>query len=212
MRIVKTTPEGIASIERMQLLPEQCRPRRIVVNDDSASYDFVVGVEPTWREVHDTAAAWLWGSGFGPVDKSDVEVYKEYVIQKSRPLGLYGIMDDLLCRLRASDLHHADFCHHDLTLKNCVKTPRGVVFLDPGVSRGLDCIEIDEAKLLQSLDGFDCVYLGHPSPPAYPRMCVRRCHYILLATHYIRLLHHVKDAAACSFARRRIMEIHGLCA
>lgn len=103
--------------------------------------------------------------------------------------------------------------HGDASQSNFVHTygdnPR-VVMIDPGHHRGLCVKELDEAKLLQSLLGFEYVY-RHFHMPHYVLLPfeVTRCHIALLVTHLLRLLRHVGKNCAKSthFAKQLISRI-----
>lgn len=87
-----------------------------------------------------------------------------------------------------ADLTPVAYCHGDMTLENCIDTGGdGIVFIDPGYPRGLNCREIDQAKLLQSLRGWHELK-GYPKPISIYNW--RPIHFALYVTHLIRLLCH----------------------
>lgn len=181
--------------------PHAVVPSNIKVHIDCYSYDFVEGKHPTdWRKVMRQAEL-LWGwQGCTPLE-IDVGAYIRYCEERWVP-------EACLREIRKAKLTPVAMCHGDMTFANAIETRDGdIIFIDPGEHRGLPCRELDEAKILQSLDGFDVVYRGWAQPMAYPKFPTRRIHWALLATHYARLLRHVKHEPSLAFARQRIEEI-----
>lgn len=83
------------------------------------------------------------------------------------------------------------YCHGDLTLENVVYCNNSFVFIDPGRHWGLCCQEIDETKVMQSIEE---VHLTRPVSMSletldlYYRWRESPLHMALLATHYLRML------------------------
>lgn len=186
--------------------PKTCTPMHVAIREPvGISYDFVWGTTPTiaeaWRAAHQ-----LWDAdGLSP--PIDVGAYIDYVNDISEDVS--ALLDDVLSR-RSTILTRVSICHGDMTLQNCIRVKdasRRVVFIDPGHHRGLPCRELDEAKLMQSLEGFCTLYRGLRFDPSPLPFAPTRVHYALLASHYARLLKHVQHEAAQAFAQRRIREI-----
>lgn len=202
--VTKHVENAHAYVQRWFNIPERHRPTNIKAIDyNTVQYDYVEGEHPrNWYDVYLVAFTQLWGK-YQTAYSGDRNIYLKYVKSLSpQPLGW---VED--CILNAK-LTHADFVHGDLTLANCILTPdHRIVFIDLGYHRGLPCREIDESKILQSLDGFDQVYRGWaPFDPDIERMHARPIHWALLATHYIRMLRHVSPIGV-EFALKRIKEI-----
>lgn len=86
-------------------------------------------------------------------------------------------------------------CHGDLTLENVVDCGDRFVFIDPGFHRGLPCRELDEAKLMQSLEELLYQRLNRWRPDSfvvdwYYAKTRSLVHLALLLSHYVRLLRH----------------------
>ena len=210
--MLKECNDAAFQADWLKKLPEEHRPANIQMEGDNKfSYDYVKGVEPTdWRTVHETAEKVLWcGEGALPVDAAG---YCEYVAHKCEALELPAsriltIIEKLT--VDAVAVTHVPRCHGDLTLSNTlINTRTGkVIFIDPGHPRGLPCREMDESKILQSIDGWDVVRHHLGQPLQFPKMPTDRIHWLLLFTHYVRLLHHEHPRAALSFARQRVTEL-----
>ena len=210
MRVVKKI-DGEVIAEFYHGLSPQCIPPNLVIEKRHLSYDFIEGITPfEWKVVWDWSEEYIWhlsphvplGDGF------DVERYASYMLSVLCYTEIKIDIDKLLKIIEEADYTPVWKCHGDLTLKNCVQTVTGeIIYLDPGNARGLPCREQDESKILQSLDGFDCVYRGHMLPAGWPRMEVRKIHWALLVCHYLRLLRHVTHEPSLQFARHRIKTI-----
>ena len=107
--------------------------------------------------------------------------------------------------------------HGDCTLGNVIRKRDGdLVFIDPANPRGMPCVELDQSKLMQSLDGWEVIKYGLPQavvcPTDWPRLEPNPLHYAFLATHYWRMLpYQVGDEQATRFAEMRLRELEGLC-
>lgn len=205
MRCQKLDPDMHAFTWYHQL--DRCKPNNIAWAEGVLSYDFVEGVHPNkWTRVWEEADFALWSGE--PKLEVNRDEYIDYC--KSRcSLDLsntyWTIYKHYLTKVRV--------CHGDFTFANIIKTHLGHVFIDPGHARGLPCRELDEAKMLQSLDGFDEVYRQWAPHHLYPKFPTRPIHWALLATHYARLMHHVKHQPSLDFASQRIIELERmLCA
>lgn len=141
------------------------------------SYDFFEGTHPRWgrsvARAHTLLRTCIWDEVDGSVDPS---AYLEYI-------GL-DIGEHL------QDLTPVIMTHGDPTLENILFTQRRMIFIDPGWSR-LECREIDEAKMLQSLLTFwETIKRGWaPKKHSIP-FEVRTSHIALLASHWYRLMKH----------------------
>lgn len=220
MKCLKQGPDARHQYEWWQRVVPDVRPDGVRFDHEreTLEYDFVEGVVPQdWQLVHQWAAQCLWQPATCAGDGVDPHAYIKYVEDRAGEAERRGFrlppmttIFDVLGRARYTP---ARLCHGDLTLKNCVLTVEGrLVFLDPGHDRGLRCVELDESKLMQSLDGFDVIYRGHPQPPAVPKLRAQPVHWALLATHYVRLLLHVRWQPALDFAVGRVHDIARLLA
>ncbi len=186
-------------------------PRNIThMSEVEFKYDFVEGRLPTCvQDVRAVSAAlqqyvWCKSDKFLAGDKAE---YLRYIREKNAifKFNLYKIEDIIL----NATLTPVSLCHGDPTLENIIMSKdRGVVFIDPGCPRGLPCKEIDEAKILQSLDGWhDLKNPGCRLLCSTESFAWNEAHWALLATHYIRLLHHPHPIACHVHAVKRILEI-----
>jgi hypothetical protein len=200
--------EGGKAFAWYTTVPNELRPCHILRLAGGISYRLTVGTHADgWQAVCD-AACDLWFKPNTLALQIDRAGYLIYCLNKAKQLKikLPQHLQNILLHARITPVVQ---CHGDMTFANVIKeqgTGR-LVFIDPGCHRGMPCTELDESKLLQSLDGFDVVYRGWPQPMAYPKMPTRPIHWALLVTHYVRLLHHVKCRKSCTFARQRIKEI-----
>jgi len=214
MRVSKYGDDARRQCEWLQQLPGRNRPSGIAISQAGCSYNFVEGRPPTsWAIVRASAYNAIWKQS-GPMLDRDRPAYLDYSRQAMRDTmdqGYHPQIERALSYILVDYLHPVAACHGDLTFANCIQTRDDtIVFIDPGHHRGLPCEELDTAKILQSLDGFGVVYRGWAQPQAFPKMPTRRIHWVLLMTHYLRLLRHVTHEPSLKFARRRIVEISGL--
>jgi len=212
MRVTKTgTKNQVARWSYFwHTIPPDCRPKQITSTATTVSYEYEVGRRPrSWRRVYLCAQKAIWGTAEQQAVTYDNRLaYSRYVLNRAREADLDGEKcHRVLLPILHDYLHPVTLTHGDLTLANCVATPDGrIVFIDPGNDWGLTCREIDEAKLMQSLDGFRHVYEGDPMPDQWPRFLASSVHYALLYSHYVRMLRHVRPVGV-TFARARIAEI-----
>ena len=119
----------------------------------------------------------------------------------------YTGIDELL--EHTDELTPVSMIHGDATFSNVIirHGDDRPFLIDNGHHRGLCVQELDEAKMMQSYDGFEEVYKGIVRPKDELPFTPRRVHWLLLASHYVRLLRHVQRREALQFARKRIDEI-----
>lgn len=180
-------------------VPREHKPPGIrLIDDEHYRYEFVPGNHCTnWRLIWHTAAEWLWLDAERPLDR---EGYVNYVCD------IYDPGDGVLSPILNEPLTPVFNPHGDLTFENTVLYKNKVVFLDPGSCRGLPCRELDEAKLMQSCDGWEIVDNGDPEPPRQI-LFTDRLHLALSLTHYIRLTRHEHPQHSLDFAWKRIKEL-----
>src|SRR6266478_5059826 len=153
MRVVKTCQDANAQVKWFDSVRDGYKPKDIVSQlPNQYSYKFVIGHAP-----RDPMAVWL-DAGYAIWDgvetlPMDRRAYIDYV-ESIEPHDCFDLIDTK----RLTPVHN---CHGDLTLYNCIEQPHDskIIFLDPGNCRGLPCKELDEAKILQSCDGFDTVHM-----------------------------------------------------
>lgn len=153
------------------------------------AYNFVVGQTPrSWRTVWHLAESALWGRPDDPrVRPISRATYVGYVVDRALQSGIGDSRThNVIKQVLNIDLTPVVECHGDMTMQNVI----GDVFIDPGQDRGLPCRELDEAKLLQSCEGFCELYRGTRTPDDAHLMRPGRSVHVLLLTHYIRLLRH----------------------
>lgn len=203
MRFSKQSVDAEWQYLTMIQWPEEVRPKNLTYENGVLSYDFIdAPLCNDWRQARDLAYNCLWQGYDIGVSYVERQAYCDYVFDKTPPSyrAQFKYVSDLI--MTSVLMQPMNTVHGDLTLYNII----GKTFIDPAPPR-LHCIEIDESKILQSLDGFGVVYRNQPQPMAYPKMPTRPVHWALLVTHYIRLLHHVTHAESLRFAYQRIGEL-----
>lgn len=202
--------------DRMSMWPSCCRPRGITYGESSGlmSYDMVIGrhcVDP--GKILEAADAHLWGTRHEHMKKLPIDPleYERHVMQVAEAFDCKREAS-LACRYvetHSRELTPVNDYHGDMTIGNVLEDEDGrVVFIDPGRAWGLPCVQLDLAKLCQSLDGFCAIYRNVPQPSGLFVHAASALVDAISLTHYVRLLAHVKKEAARAFARRRIVEIH----
>ena len=191
VRIYKTdTPECVSAALRFYgACPPEHKPRGVrAVSSTLWCYKYVRGAHNTsWQHIR-SMMQHIYKPA--PITREQRERYFAYV----HSLWPCSVLEPIL----TDELTGCEVIHGDLTFSNVI----GHVFIDPGHDRGLPCRELDEAKLMQSIDGWEHVYRGWPQVK-YDSFPARRIHWVLLLTHYIRMLRHVGEIGQ-DFARRRI--------
>lgn len=155
-------------------------------------YDYISGVHAQPDVIHDFMESHVW---FNPCIETTLSVDKEHYIEYCKErLSLIEHSsssewaDPIWRTIRDKHLTPVAFCHGDLTCENVILSHGEVKLIDPGKSRGLDCMELDESKILQSYDGWH--KMKHGSQPGALGFDISHVHWALLATHYIRLACH----------------------
>ncbi len=203
-------PHQFTSLMR---LPEEIRPPKLAMPTESClTYELVHGSHPTRiAPVWDAANRSIWAWADKP-EEIDREKYLRYVYGVSKTEGV-SMPSRLAESIRQDLVTLVGHVHGDLTLHNVIERSgsQQLIFIDPGHAHGMACRELDEAKLLQTLDGFCLLYRGcRVDPGERLPVAVRRIHWALLWTHYVRLLRHMRSRKRkdCEiFARRRLSEI-----
>lgn len=156
--------------------------------------------------IHDAAIFHIWESP-GRCLVADPAAYIAYC----RSIHLDGeCWDDIYDVIINAQYTPVTSCHGDMTMENAIETEEGnVVFIDPGHTRKLNCRETDEAKLLQSIDGWHKAKYYEDPKVMDPPFEVKPVHWALLATHYGRLLRHASKHTPKSirYARLRLEEL-----
>jgi hypothetical protein len=186
MRITKDQPH------HLEQLPEGLRPRII----DAHSYEFAPGIMPrdverVWRAAQHN----IWAATSQRLDINRT-AYVHYCQSKMHVPQWVGnaIIEDLL-----TPVTH---CHGDMTLSNAVQLSDGeIIFIDPGDPRGLPCRELDEAKLMQSTNGWEEVRWGADPTRGVLPFVIKPIHMVLLYTHLGRLLCHEHPQPALDWAK-----------
>lgn len=218
LRITKYTEKAEHEYSKLTNFPKFVRPRMLdkVWSVDSTaeepigySYNFVHGQHPTdWQAVMATAIP-FWNVGeklpilVGEYQKHCIDVAKEVLSSTD-----YLEFSSLLHRgINIEDLTPVANCHGDLTFANCIQHGCNITFIDPGNDYGMPCQELDESKILQSVKGWDVVAYGAQQPIIYPFMRVRKIHWVLLATHLVRLLRYDHPMDAKKWARETLKSV-----
>lgn len=230
LKIHKTSGDIVFQYQWLASLPDEARPGGLEllttgVGSPTLVYDLVQGHHPRdWSLVHYAASRCVWGHSHinRPPDDAARREYVDYVVEAMR-LGhrewcTLGTWDSLAARdvrnamrsVLTDELTGVASCHGDMTLYNCLlpyDEPSRIIFIDPGNPRGLLCRELDEAKMMQSLDGWDEMYRDLPPCTRARPMPTRRVHYALLLSHYVRLLRHMRNDSHATFAVHRILDL-----
>lgn len=172
--------------------------------DETYSYEYVRGDHPSDPvRVWAFAYKYLWAPHSTSILTIARTLYADYVLERWVEQGYKrGDFTCLAYHIMSAPLTGVHRCHGDLTLENCIETGSGVVFLDPGYHRCLPCAELDEAKLLQSCDGWH--YRKHAKHCQVFPFSSMPIHTALLITHYVRLLRHDHPSELLEWARGRI--------
>jgi hypothetical protein len=197
--------------EWLRTAPPGTAVRVLDAGDGWYTYDWYDG-QPALHASH----VWLfmkkhvWDYGAGPDFWIDKNRYVDHVYEVSRGLDVRDSLVTLvLNQIWTLSVTPVRYCHGDLTLLNVVDGMDGLKLIDPCDCHGLPCRELDESKLMMSLDGWDFVKTGR-WPDVRSRIPgVRRVHHALLATHYLRALAHSEKHCerALEFCRDRFYEI-----
>lgn len=159
-------------------------------------------------DIWNVAISAVWSRGLPrPISHHARVHYYEYTCGLCSGLNKTAVYRALTPMLYAP-LTPVYFAHGDMTCCNAILTPDNkVVFIDPADCHGLECQEIDEAKLLQSYDGWERVKYGCKLDYGPLPFKVKPAHKALLLSHYVRMLRYQTDAPR-AFAVQRIK---GLC-
>lgn len=215
-RIVKHTPDANYQYDWLMSLPCGLRPPGLKwEGNDTYSCEYVRSWHPdSIVDVQQAAMFTLWGAGgsLKTVTEAMRRNYLAYVADvawRYRHLLVPFVVKNSILH---DPLTFANQVHGDLTLHNVLVVPEStrhrLIFIDPGHSRGLPARELDEAKLLQTADGFCKIYAGVTCNK--DRFPIRRVHLALSWTHYLRLLPHMQEqgrADCVDFALTRMKEL-----
>jgi hypothetical protein len=162
--------------------------------DGEVHYTFMAGYHPT-RPGHRVYAALdsLWGQRCVQGNTSE---YRRYMDDK--------MQDADLVFSKMTELTWVEQVYGDCTLENIILTPNKVVLIDPGHPRGLVCKENDDAKLLQSLRGWENVKKGEEPEPKLMLDDVSDTVVAIYITHLYRLLRHNHSAWCYKWAEKEI--------
>ena len=204
MHVKKAVSDAVYLRGVYERMHADARPTNIIaIGNHVLQYDYVPGAPcRSLRAIHATAEARVWQEWLTP-QRIDVKAYIDYM----NAIHHTHIWN----RLRFLPLTPVHCCHGDMTVENTVLTlDERVVFIDPGFDRGLPCRELDEAKLLQSYDGWESVKRGWQPLECFELpFKVTEVHHVLRLSHYYRMLRH-QTGDARRFAERKIDEITNL--
>lgn len=209
MKILKPIPSW--QWEKLQGFSPSVKATGMKWENGDLSYDFIEGTHPTdGKEMHRFGESALWGGG--PLCQQPIDRVGYVKYCANRVTGHYELKPvlDALGFILDDELTPVADCHGDFTNQNVIRRRRDhrLVMIDPGHDRGLPCRELDESKMLQSVEGFCELHRG--TPRLCWQMSPSRIQLVLLMTHYIRLLHHITDQRCVEFAVSRIKGISRL--
>lgn len=179
------------------------------------SYDWIDGRPPATYEEYKDKLREIWNV---PDDNPALKRYAGLLQPRLMDFDLYAArcahhpMGIAACKALAampsSTFTPVNMIHGDPTFSNIIikYTTGKAELIDPGHHRGLCCKELDEAKVLQSYDGFErvCRRIQRPDDLDIPDCISQPVHWVMLITHYVRLLRHIKCERSLAFARMRI--------
>lgn len=182
------------------------RPQNITFKDGNLSYDYVDGSPSTsWSNVWLAAKLAMWNCNG---DEKLLDMHPNKYADYCKEIAYYEYCStefhDIIRYIRNFENYSpVRMCHGDLTLYNTIcYLDDKIVFIDPGDCHELPCIEMDESKMMQSLDQFGTIFRNLPNVNALPLFNSKKIHWALLATHYLRMLKHIKGPAK-KFALQR---------
>jgi len=210
--MIKTTTKAIVDAQLLiyESIHPEYRPTNIKrISECEFSYDFVNGpMCESIKDIWSAAKIAMWQGDTRNITMTERYEYVKYVFDLCDSFnsitqirqGLLPILTDILTSVRC--------VHGDMTCCNTVSSQKlkHSVFIDPADCHGLKCQELDEAKLLQSYDGWEFIKYGHKLNYGELPFEVRPVHTALLLSHYIRMLRYQKDKVY-DFAIKRIREI-----
>lgn len=168
---------------------------KVVQNDhDEYSYPFVVGrcaTSEDVRQILEVCADYIWhGTGY-LLPKRLVSKYIEHVtsVAWKHEVIHYSIVTAALDYISHSTHPLSRNVHGDLTFENIVITPENnIVFIDPGLPRGMYTAALDRGKLLQSaVMRWEERQWHSPNPiPSW----ATPMDLAFLVTHWVRLIPH----------------------
>lgn len=187
-------------------LPEQLRATNLrILHSTAYTYDEIEGDHPHHWNVMWCRALDFWYNGKDRLD-IDRTAYVNYINSIMPGLPIDEIM--------VAELTPVAMCHGDFTRGNFLVDKNGVTkIIDPGHHRGLPCRELDEAKMMQSMDGWECITHGLPPMNVWPLFNARKIHYVLLLTHYARITRHFdrwRSRRVVEFVHNRIRTLKEL--
>jgi len=198
--------EHLDAQERVyNMIPPRHKPKSLFRRDaNTLAYEYVKGVHPdTDLTINKSHRVWKLicrPSVMRPEEKLRIlctAEYRLYIIERAY-LTFQG---DNLARIRdalivwcneARKFVYTEFIHGDFTLENIIIDQEwDVVYIDPGVDRGLTVIEMDESKMLQSIiTQWEHIHRDRLPCRVPPPFEVLPEHIVLLLSHWIRLLAH----------------------
>ena len=212
--MIKTTTKAIvdAQLPIYEKIHPEYRPTNIKrISECAFSYDFVNGeLCESIKDIWSAAKIAMWQSDEHIISLNKRSQYVKYVLDLCLCDGLNSItqIEQGLLPILTDRLAPVRCVHGDMTCANAIHSQElnHVVFIDPADSHGLECQEIDEAKLLQSFDGWEVIKYEHKLNYGELPFKVRPVHTALLLSHYIRMLRYQTDKVY-DFAIKRIREI-----
>lgn len=205
-RATKTDSEACVRCQLafFQRHPQLC-PKNAVVLDHltqvpgrvTYQYDYVEGTHVTdWPKLWALMDQHVWTTR----DIRSEPLHTELRTYWRHLSELCGESDDLqeyfALSLKSYQLTPVEDVHGDLNFRNAIIDDDGVITLiDMDNRRQLLWREDEEAKMLQSMSGFDQFYY-HEDPLWYTPFPVREMHMSLLSAHFLRMLRYIDNPFA----------------
>lgn len=190
----------------------QARGSNVRIDGNCLEYDWIDGRPPRSYDEYVRELMGVWAT---PVPDHLREVLRPRCVDHDEyadRVRWHPVGHAAAKALRDEQLTPTDMVHGDPTFSNVIVSyGGGATLIDPGNHRGLCVAELDEAKVLQSYDGFEEVYRGITSSGmrSFRPTTIKhtRAHGLFQITHYVRLLKHVKCQESLRFAEQRIREL-----
>lgn len=188
------------------------------VDEDTLEYNFIQGEECfDIAQILEAAYSGIWNHNSRRTKICNTSEYINYMhgllayhYSELETLGCNpGAAFEIFERLSNCTLTPVFTTHGDMTLQNTIREAgsKYIRFIDPADDHLLRCRELDESKLLQSIDGWEIIARGWFRTIKNVKLINRsEANLILLLSHYIRMLRYQKGNCKM-FAYKRIFEL-----
>lgn len=187
-------PGEIPMFYRRVGFDKKCIPN-ITALEEQYTYLFIEGRHATRDDEHkifETAAMHIWhDAGEKYLTRREVNSYVNYIRDRAQEAGLkdWRFVEKALMHIEQTAHQFVLNVHGDLTFENIIITPDDqIVFIDPGLPRGMYTPALDFGKILQSsVMRWEERKWDEPNP--IPEWATTT-DLAFLVTHWIRLIRH----------------------